>query len=682
MTAKMEILAPAGSMESLVAALRSGADAVYIGGKAFSARSSASNFSIDEINEAAELCHLYGAKLYLAVNTVITDNEADDFCRFIRAAAEIGIDAYIVQDMGCAMLIRKNVPDAVLHASTQMSVHTVKGAEFLKKLGFARVVPARELSRKNIADIVSTGLEVEVFVHGALCMSVSGQCYMSALIGSRSANRGGCAQACRLPFSACGSSQFCALSLKDLSLLNHIDELAEIGVCSLKIEGRMKRPEYVASATQALKSAINNTSPDMITLRSVFSRDGFTDGYFTSDMRNMFGTRQKSDITSAKDVLPVIRQSYNKVRKAYELSFKAEIKADSKAKLTAFADGVSAEVYGDVPQTAINRTIDKAYLEKQLSKLGDTVFEFGGLEAEIDDGLMLPASSLNEIRRCAVEKIQSLIIEKNTPKYALTDFSADIFSDYSKKSRRPLSLYVSCRSIKQAEIADKYADMLILPLSECYDTGNICPDKIIAEPPRFIIDEADVISSLENIKKCGISHLLCVNYAYIEIGKELGFTLHGGFGLNICNSYSIAASKEFGLSDVTLSFELKLSHINRLHSQLPIGAVIYGRLPLMLLRNCPVKNEISCKNCKKQITDRTGHSFPVRCNNKEYVEILNSDILYMSDKYNELSILDFGVVMLDEENDAQINQILGDLTSQSFHLPQNKTRGLFYRGIE
>lgn len=681
MNKKMEILAPAGSMESLVAALRSGANAVYIGGKSFSARSSASNFENEEIAEAAKLCHLYGAKLYLAVNTVITDNEAASFCKFIADTAKIGIDAYIVQDTGCALLIKKVVPDAALHASTQMTVHTLNGAEFLKRLGFTRVVPARELSMAELSKIAESGLEIEAFVHGALCMSVSGQCYMSALIGSRSANRGGCAQACRLPFSACGNKDYCALSLKDLSLLSHTDELEKAGVCSLKIEGRMKRPEYVASAVQAVNDALNGKTPDMNMLRSIFSRDGFTDGYFTAKMQNMFGTRQKSDITSGKDILPVIRQTYNKERKIYGLSYKAIIKENCRAYLSASADGVVAEIYGDIPQTAINRPIDNAYLEKQLSKLGDTVFEFEKLEADIDNGLMLPASSLNEMRRNAVEKLQTLIIEKNTPVYSVTDFIPKLNSSYRKNNNK-LSLYVSCTTLKQAEIADEYSDMLILPLDICFECDNIDRRKIIAEPPRFISDEAMIISELEKLKESGISHLLCVNYAYIETGKNLGFTLHGGFGLNICNSYSIEAAEKIGLSDITLSFELTLSQINRLDFKLPSGSIIYGRLPLMLLRNCPVRNEIGCKKCTSQLTDRTGHIFPVRCHNKEYVEILNSDILYMSDKYNELSKLDFGVILLDDENDAEIRQLLGDLSSQSYHIPDKKTRGLFYRGIE
>ena len=679
MSGRLEILAPAGSMDSLTAALRCGADAVYIGGKNFSARSNASNFDLNEINSAAKLCHLYGAKLYLAVNTVITDSEADEFCVCIKNVSAFGVDAFIVQDLGCARLIKLCVPDAVLHASTQMTVHTVNGAKLLRKMGFSRVVPARELSEKDISSISAVGLEVETFVHGALCMSVSGQCYMSAIIGSRSANRGGCAQACRLPFSACGNKNFCGLSLKDLSLLGHIPELEKCGVCSLKIEGRMKRPEYVASAVSAVKSAINGDLPDMDMLRSVFSRDGFTDGYFTGKLSDMFGTRMKSDVTSAKDVLPQIRQTYAKCRKVYSLDFSAEIKADSPARLIASADGVSAEVFGEVPQTAINRPVDKAYLEKQLSKLGDTVFEFGSLNAEIDDGLMLPASALNELRRNAVSALEQEIIRKNTPVYTVSDFTPQFSPNFAKRSDK-LRLFVSCQTAKQAETAEKYADMIILPIDECLSFGS--DNKLIAEPPRFIINEEDIIAKLKKLREIGINHLLCTNLAYVEIGNELGFTLHGGFGLNICNSYSIDYARQLGISDVCLSFELKHSQISRLQSDIPLGSIIYGRLPLMLTRNCPVRNEIGCKNCKSSITDRTGHTFPVRCHEKNFVEILNSDVLYMSDKLNEIHNLDFGVVLLDDESENDIKTILSDLVSGGCHRPEQLTRGLFYRGIE
>ena len=296
-----EILAPAGSTEALTAALRTGADAVYLGGKSYSARNNASNFTDEELSEAVRLCHIHGAKLYLAVNTLISDNEIGHFCDFIKKTAEYGVDGYIVQDIGAADIIRSAVPDAVLHGSTQLSVHTVSGVRQLKEMGFSRVVPARELSADTLERICREDIETEVFVHGALCMSVSGQCYMSAVIGSRSANRGCCGQACRLPFSANGNKNSAALSLKDLSLLEHTDKLREIGVDSLKIEGRMKRPEYIASAVSELKKAFDGKSPDMKTLRGIFSRSGFTDGYFTEKRQNMFGVREKEDVIAADD---------------------------------------------------------------------------------------------------------------------------------------------------------------------------------------------------------------------------------------------------------------------------------------------------------------------------------------------------------------------------------------------
>ena len=301
-----EVLAPAGSPETLSAALRSGADAVYVGGRYYSARSSASNFSDEELADAAKLCHKYGAKLDLAVNTVISDSEAAHFCDYIKYAASVGVDAFIVQDWGCAEIIRRAVPDAVIHASTQMSVHTAAGAGLLSELGYARVVPARECHKDVLAEICSKDIETEVFVHGALCMSVSGQCYMSAMMGSRSANRGRCGQACRLPYSAVGRKESCALSLKDLSLIPKAAELTETGVDSLKIEGRMKRPEYTASAVHELRKALDGQAPDMAFLKGVFSRGGFTDGYFTGKRTAMFGVREKEDVIAAQELIPKI----------------------------------------------------------------------------------------------------------------------------------------------------------------------------------------------------------------------------------------------------------------------------------------------------------------------------------------------------------------------------------------
>ncbi|MBQ8296655.1 MAG: U32 family peptidase [Ruminococcus sp.] len=674
---KPEILAPAGSMESLTAALRCGADAVYIGGKKFSARSSASNFSVEELSEAADKCHLYNAKLYLAVNTVIFDEEAAKFCDYIKKAAAAGIDAFIVQDLGAAELIHRCVPDAVLHASTQMTVHTAYGAGLLKALGFGRVVPARELDKDTIAEICSTGIETEVFVHGALCMSVSGQCYMSAVIGSRSANRGCCGQACRLPFSACGNKNAASLSLKDLSLIPIISQLEEIGADSLKIEGRMKRPEYVAAAVDALYGAFRGKAPDMQTLRGIFSRGGFTDGYFTGKRSDMFGVREKDDVIAAQTIIPKIHELYRYERKVRKIDFHVVIRSGQPVRITAFCGGFEESVCSDIPQIAQNRPTDMAMLEKQLSRLGDTVFELGCVTAEIDDGLIVPAGKLNELRRILVEKMNERIISELAPNCTITGYEPASGKIRNIRGRSPLPVRVFCRTAEQVHAAVGLSEFVTVPHELLLgDSLNDIPrDKVIVSPPRFIVNAEKLFSELTTLRDNGFTHLLCHTPDTISMGKRLGFVLHGGFGLNTCNSYSADALKKLGLADFTASFELKISQMNSISAEIPMGAVIYGRLPLMLTRNCPVKNEIGCKKCRKSITDRTGRSFMINCS-RDYVEILNSDILYMSDKLNQFDSLSFGIIMLNDENAAgTVNAIKG------VRPDEQTTRGLYYRGI-
>ena len=672
-----EILAPAGSMETLRAALRSGADAVYIGGKRFSARSSAANFSAEEITEAAELCHRYGAKLDLAVNTIISDDEAEDFCEYIKACAASGVDAFIVQDWGCAMLIRHCVPDAVLHGSTQMSVHTAAGASLLRGLGFARVVPARELDKKTISRICETGIETEIFVHGALCMSVSGQCYMSAMIGSRSANRGCCGQACRLPFSAVGNRDRAALSLKDLSLLPYARELAEAGVDSFKIEGRMKRPEYVASSVHELKAALDGETPDMKLLRGVFSRGGFTDGYYTGQRKDMFGVREKDDVISAHELIPKIHELYRFERKAYTADFHAVIKEGQPVVITAVCGDISAAAKGGLPEKALSRPTDCDSLTKQLSKLGDTVFSFGKLTADIDEGLAVPAGKLNELRRTATEELTALIIKKNTPVYTISgDIPRLAGIPASKPADKP-ALRTFCRNAEQIKAAAKLSEYLIVPEELLTEEllGAVDRQKIIVSPPRFIADEDRLTQRLTGLRKTGLDRLYCHTPDCIAIGRKLGYRLHGSFTLNVFNSYSAEYLHSLGLEDCIFSVEATLPQIAAVRTALPIGAVIYGRLPLMLTRNCPVKNEVGCGKCTKKLVDRTGRELPVICS-ADYTEILNADRLCMTDRADGIRGISFGVFYLSDENAEETRSVLSGRKPQG-----NMTRGLYYRGI-
>lgn len=669
-----EILAPAGSLESLKAAVNCGADAVYIGGKQFSARQNAANFDNAELKQAADLCHLHNIKIYLTVNTIIFDNQVNEFAEFIKNAANAGIDAFIVQDFGAAEIIRNIVPDANIHGSTQMTIHSVKGAQLLKELGFKRVVISRELTEKQIQEICSTGIETEVFVHGALCMCMSGQCYLSSLIGQRSANRGFCAQPCRLPYSVYKNPQFNGLSLKDLSLVNHLQKLSDIGVFSLKIEGRMKRPEYVAAAVCACRQSLNGQTPDMALLRSIFSRSGFTDGYFTGKFSNMFGSREKEDVIAAKDILPDIRKKYSHEKKSGKLDFYAEIKKDNPVKLTVSDDCDSVTVTGEIPETAINKPIDFTYLERQLSKLGGTIYQFGNLNADIDDGLSLSAKTINALRRNAVEALNLKSIKRNTPEYICVPL--DIDPENKIESLKEIRVRISNQN--QLDAVSE-ADRIIIPTNVFLNNRYENISKIIIEPPRFIYNEAEIFGVLKKCKSLGAEHLMCSNPAYIKIGKELGFKLHGDFGLNTANSYSLNFLKKMNFEDTVLSFEMKLKQISSLRKAISTGIIAYGYLPVMLTKNCPIKNEVGCEKCKKIIFDRTGRANKIVCHGN-YTEILNAQALYLADRLEDLKNISFITLYFTDEGPDEIKKIIDEYRF-GYSAKDNITRGLYYRGV-
>lgn len=669
-----EILAPAGSLESLKAAVNCGADAVYIGGKQFSARQNAANFDNAELKQAADLCHLHNIKIYLTVNTIIFDNQVNEFAEFIKNAANAGIDAFIVQDFGAAEIIRNIVPDANIHGSTQMTIHSVKGAQLLKELGFKRVVISRELTEKQIQEICSTGIETEVFVHGALCMCMSGQCYLSSLIGQRSANRGFCAQPCRLPYSVYKNPQFNGLSLKDLSLVNHLQKLSDIGVFSLKIEGRMKRPEYVAAAVCACRQSLNGQTPDMALLRSIFSRSGFTDGYFTGKFSNMFGSREKEDVIAAKDILPDIRKKYSHEKKSGKLDFYAEIKKDSPVKLTVSDGCDSVTVTGEIPETAINKPIDFTYLERQLSKLGGTIYQFGNLNADIDEGLILSAKSINALRREAVELLDQKTIKRNTPEHICVPL--DIGLENKIESLKEIRVRISNQN--QLDAVSE-ADRIIIPTNVFLNNRYENISKIIIEPPRFIYNEAEIFGVLKKCKSLGAEHLMCSNPAYIKIGKELGFKLHGDFGLNTANSYSLNFLKKMNFEDTVLSFEMKLKQISLLRKSIATGIIAYGYLPVMLTKNCPIKNEVGCEKCKKIIFDRTGRANKIVCHGN-YTEILNAQALYLADRLEDLKNISFITLYFTDEGPDEIKKIIDEYRF-GYSAKDNITRGLYYRGV-
>lgn len=684
---RIEILAPAGGFDSVVAAVRSGADAVYVGEKQFSARSSAKNFDEAELKEAVAYCHIHGVKLYVTINTLVFDEEFERLKHAIITAAQADADALIVQNMGVAALARQIAPSLALHASTQMSVHTYSGVRALYEMGFKRVVLSREMSRQEIIKAAEVPVELEVFVHGALCMSVSGQCYFSAMLGSRSGNRGACAQTCRLPFSLNGAKDRHALSLKDNSLVEYISQLEEIGVASAKIEGRMKRPEYVAAAVRACKeqrdnNAVNSDTAEM--LRGVFSRTGFTDGYYTGRLgKEMFGTRTKGDVISADEkLLSKIRQSYKDEVQNVGVTARFSAKI-GEVPVLVVSDGKNTvtERADTVCQKALNVPLTAEKCRAQLCKTGGTAYFVSDIQAELEEGLSLPVSVLNNLRRSAFARLDSL--RATVHNYVINDVKIPDIKPFCTESRGRRAVV---RGTRLGE-GFKQCELVFVPLfSEVDEILRLKAEgfKVGVEVPRGMFGrEAQIENRLEKLKGLGIEHAMCHNIGALYLAKQLGLVLHGGFGLNIVNTADLLWAESYGLKDVELSFELKFEQIGRLGGNIDRGIIRYGHLPLMLCRNCPARGEgQSCKSCKNQskLTDRKGMKFYLKCDSC-CTEILNCVPVFVSD--NEISNLNvnFEIFRFNVENYVENVKEITDFNDFSM-LKQKITHGLYKRGVE
>lgn len=664
---KVEILAPAGSMESLVAAVRCGANAVYLGTKEINARRGAANFDFDELEKAVDYCHARDVKVYLALNILVADSELKAAYDTVKTALTLGVDAFIVQDLGLAKMMKNHFPTAVLHASTQCSVNTPDGFKKLEELGFTRAVVPREMSLDEIKEIrKSTSLELEAFVHGALCMCVSGQCYLSSMIGSRSGNRGLCAQPCRLAFSADGSKS-CDLSLKDLSLIRHIDELSKAGVVSLKIEGRMKRPEYVAASVTACKKAIGGEYDNAFeaTLKSVFSRSGFTDGYLTGKRYDMFGTRQKEDVVSANDVLKELSHLYDNENPLVPIDLEFSCKEGERPCLKATALSKTVTVYGEIAQKAINKPTTAETVGIRISKFGNTPYKVNKCEVSIDEGLIIPASELNGMRRRAVEELMKC------EKVSISCVEYDESSAQSEKSAG--EKYYTARFLDPESIPDRHPFKRIFIPVWCKDEDFI-DNRAGVEIPRGLFGmESELKKRLERLRKIGVKNALCSNLGAYKTAQEMGFRVFGDFGLNIFNSESAAM-----FNSPIISFEATLEQISKI-SVPDKGVITYGRLPLMITRNCPIKNHLGCSQCTGKLTDRKGFDFPVLCSKYPCVEILNSTVLYMGDRQNEINA-DFLHFYFTTETKSQVEKIISSFESGA-PLDEKYTRGLYYRGV-
>lgn len=654
-------------MESLVAAVRCGANAVYLGTKEINARRGAQNFDINELEKAVEYCHARDVKVYLALNILVADDEMKTAYETVKTALSIGIDAFIVQDLGLAKMIKNHFPTAVLHASTQCSVNTPDGFKKLEELGFERAVIPREMSLDEIKEIRnSTSLELEAFVHGALCMCVSGQCYLSSMIGSRSGNRGLCAQPCRLAFSADGSKS-CDLSLKDLSLIRHINELSKAGVVSLKIEGRMKRPEYVAASVTACKKAINDEYDNAFesTLKSVFSRSGFTDGYLTGKRNDMFGTRQKEDVVSANGVLKELSHLYDNENPLVPIDLEFSCKEGERPCLKATALSKTVTVYGEIPQKAINKPTTAETVGIRISKFGNTPYKVNKCVVSIDEGLIIPASELNGMRRRAVEELMKC--EK------VSVSCVEYTEKPAQRSNNTDEKYYTARFLDPESIPDRHPFKRIFIPVWCKDEDFI-DNRAGVEIPRGLFGmESELKKRLERLKKIGVKNALCSNLGAYKTAEDMGFKVFGDFGLNIFNSISAAM-----FNSPIISFEATLEQISKISAD-DKGVIAYGRLPLMITRNCPIKNHLGCNNCTGKLTDRKGFDFPVLCSKYPCVEILNSTVLYMGDRQNEINA-DFLHFYFTTETKSQVEKIISSFESGA-PLDEKYTRGLYYRGV-
>ena len=686
--ARIEILAPVGSEEMLRAAVFSGADAVYLGFSGFNARTGAGNFDADSLQEAVRFCHARGVAVHVALNTTVYGTELSALEQAIRAVAASGADAVICQDLAVATLIGKIAPQLPRHGSTQMSVHTLQGALELKELGFTRVVLARELSLPEVEHITKhCGIETECFIHGALCMSVSGQCYMSAFLGGRSGNRGSCAGPCRLPFEANAlpegkPGRLHQLSLKDNSAIDKLDKLQALGVASAKIEGRLRTPEYVAAAVSACLAGREGRAYDRDLLKNAFSRSGFTSGYLDGKIDGtMFGVRSEADAELTKKTLPMLRELYRRERSRVPVQMKLEIEEGGEKLTVTDADGNKAFAYGDAePQPA--RTDPTESLNRSLTKTGGTPFTAEKITVEMDGGpWFIPGSAVNELRR---EALDALLKKREVLRpWPTTEEHVTALPQRTLPPRRTLR----ARFERWEQVPERALDgveYLILPIAQADRVPREWRAKTLLELPRVMFGalEQDTARRIAATQDAGFAGYEVSNIAHLRLCRGLPMT--GGFGLNITNNVAAQFYAEQGLSSLLILPEVKDSDIasiapTRNGKPVPTGVMIYGHMPLMLTRACPLQNIHDCAHCDKTgvLTDRKAKKFPVRCG-LGVRTIYNPVPIYMGDKPGALAV-DYGVAYFTLESREEAAQVL-DMIRTHAPFEGEFTRGLYFKG--
>lgn len=673
-----ELLAPAGSFEALEAAIEAGADAVYFGAGDFNARMRAKNFTGDEIERALELCNRYGVHAYITLNTRLRDGELADALILARRLHDAGADAFITADAGLCRLIKEKIPGARLHASTQLSGHSASDAQAFYEMGFSRMVCPREMSGAEIKALVERSpIEIEMFIHGAHCVSFSGQCMMSFVLGGRSANRGRCAQPCRLPFDMPLTKNQYPLSLKDMCLAGNITDIIRLGVSSLKIEGRQKSADYVYGVTRIYRRLLdekrNAADGEIKELSRLFSRDGFTKGYFENRYGSMLGVRG--------DTASEIEKNFTGLTRKIPLSAALTLKTGSPASLVITDGRRKAEVFSDAPVTKAENerlamTEDAA--RKNMSRLGGTPFVLENFVFDADKDAFITLSVVNALRRAAVD---SLVAPKRLPSPEASEEAEKAKKKVQKNKAPEKLLTAEFSTVSQIPpSAYDFFDRIYVPVWEFEKiTDDTVRQKIfpVLPPLTYDSEEGEIAEKLQ--KLCG-KEILVHGFGQALLARKSGLIPHGSMRFNILNS---AASDVIGeyVESVCISPEVPTGLLKDIN--IPSSVIVYGKIPLMHTQRCMLsdggkgcpfgggggrkerdalkapseKGGIRCDGrlCLGKMKDRTGSAFPVigqpDCTNV----IFNSVPIYMADRKDFLSSLSadrLHFMFADETRDA------------------------------
>ena len=692
----LELLSPAGSMEALKAAVQNGANAVYLGCGTFNARQGARNFTPQTLAEAVKYCHIRGVAVHLTLNTLVSDRETEEISALIRHAATCGVDAFIVQDLGVVQLCRRIAPSIPVHGSTQMTIHSLPGVLLCAAWGMTRVVLSRELSREEIRYICQNSpIEIEVFAHGALCMCYSGQCYLSAAIGGRSGNRGRCAQPCRQSYGYSRWENRYPLSLKDNCLVGYLRELEDMGVTSLKLEGRMKRPEYVAAVTGVYRKALNEgivTREMMDILMAAFNRQGFTDGYYTGNTgKPMFGIRDEKNDDNA--FFKQMRQTYEAVENGLvPVTFHAEISSQDSRLTVTDPEGRSCTVYGPPAEPARRLPLTEDLFAARISKTGGTPYRCESVTASIGPGQTLSAAAINGLRRDALDQLTALRARQAVPSlHKMRKYPH--FSGF--RGSPALTVQVTSPEQVTGRLLKMEPAVLYVPLHLLVRDPKFCRDltrrvTVAAVLPRICHDgELDQLrADLRSVRDQGVKAVLVGNLGLLLPAREVGMQIHGDFGLNFYSSGAVNIARDLELASATLSFEMTLPQIRDVNKAVPCEIFAYGRMPLMVTENCLIRGrsgDCTCHLGPTRLMDKTGADFPViKDGNACRSVLLNGKKLYWLDRQNDLAKLGLWATRLyfTTENPKEVDQILNSYINPAPFDPGACTRGLYLRGLE